>query len=75
MLQESFDKATESYKARVGNRQAWSDFYEWLYLNLKNIPENEESKADIDGVFVYIAKDPELLVRVTLPWIRHDFRA
>jgi hypothetical protein len=74
MLQESFDNATKSYKVRVGNREAWSNFYKWFSSNVKNIPENEESKEQVHGVFIYIEQDPELLVCLSLPLAKHGLR-
>lgn len=74
-LQAAFDHATEAYKARVGDRTAWSDFYDSVHHGLNALSKPSRpfgasyEYAEAVGVralelrLEVLAEYPELLVR------------
>ena len=66
-MQAALNRATGSYKARIGNRSAWSAFYTWLDHHLGPCcPTPIAALWDIYHRLEQIAEDPELLVRCML---------
>lgn len=65
-MQAALNRATKSYKARVGNRIAWSAFYTWLGHSLDRCcPTPIAALRDVYHRLEQIATDPELLVCCT----------
>ena len=66
-MQAALNRATKSYKARVGNRTAWVEFYTWLSHSLGPCcPTPTAALWDVYNRLERIAEDPELLVRCML---------
>lgn len=72
-LQDAFDRATAAYKLQVGDRTAWSDFYDSVLHGLNSVkpspPMAPHAYAEAVGVralelrLEVLAEYPELLVR------------
>ncbi|GAA5963486.1 hypothetical protein JCM8115_003382 [Rhodotorula mucilaginosa] len=73
-LQDAFDRATAAYKLQVGDRTAWSDFYDSVLHGLNSVKPSPtmapHAYAEAVGVralelrLEVLAEYPELLVRL-----------
>lgn len=62
-MQRAFNTATVGYKARVGDCQAWSDFYTWWEDAVGACDDGSDVNRDrLESMLKRLADKPELLV-------------